>query len=288
MANKGNGRVNGIAILDAIPEGELNTARRLREDLRDIAAYHADGLQVRYIRLNTHQDLKVGISNLVDEARNNGLKPWLHLEGHGLTNENGFQLACGDHCTWRQLNDVITSLNVATGLNMFLILAACFGGSFARAIRTVDRAPVLGLLGPKNKITTGEVESGFVEFYRAFFESSSLKKAIEALNTATSSNLYFRTTAQQFFYDVWVSYKKVQCTEQEIDNRARRMYIEIEAKAKSLPRTPNIGQLKQLIRGSERELFEKYRGLYFMYDLDNTNRTRFPVTYEEAEEYASR
>lgn len=285
MANKGEGRVNGIAILDAIPEGELNTARRLREDLRDIAAYDTDGLEVRYIRLNTYQDLVAGISSFADEARSSGLKPWIHLEGHGTPDENGFLLACGDHCTWGQFKDVITSLNVATGLNVLLILATCFGGSFARAMRTFERAPVLGLLGPKKEIKTGEVESGFIAFYRTFFESSSIKLAIEALNAATSSNLYYRTTAQQFFYDVWISYKLVQCTPQEIERRARRMYR--EAKTQSLPRTPSIGQLKRLIRGRERELFEEYRDFYFMYDLDDTNRRRFPVTYKEAEAYVS-
>ena len=281
-----DGQVNGIAILDAIPDGELNTARRLKEDLIDISLNTADGLQVRYVRVNTLADLDAGISGLVDEVRKNGLKPWLHLEGHGSADENGFRVASGAHCSWNYLKELITPLNVATGLNLILILATCFGGSFARAIQTVDRAPVLGLLGPKREVKTGQVERGFVEFYRSFFESSSLKKAIEALNTNAPGNLYYRTSAQQFFYDVWAGYKNIHCSPQEIDNRARRMHR--EAKAQQLPRTPRIGQLKRLIRGHEKEFFEKYRDIYFMYDLDNTNRTRFPVSYKEAEAYASR
>ncbi len=35
-------------------------------------------------------------------------------------------------------------------------------------------------------------------------------------------------------------------------------------------------------------MFEKYRDTYFMYDINASNRTRFPVTYDEAEAYASR
>ena len=282
----GDGQVNGVAILDAIPDGELNTARHLKEDLIDLSLNTADGLQVRYVRVNTLADLEAGISGLVDEARNNGLKPWLHLEGHGSADETGFRVASGAHCSWDNLKELITPLNVATSLNLILILATCFGGSFARAIQTVDRAPVLGLLGPKREVKTGQIESGLVEFYRSFFKSSLLKKAIEALNANVPGNLYYRTSAQQFFYDVWAGYKNIQCTPQEIDNRARRMYR--EAKAQQLPRTPSVGQLKRLIRGREKEFFEKYRDIYFMYDLDDTNRTRFPVTYEEAEAYASR
>ena len=45
---------NTIVILDAVPDGELNTARRLNNDLRDIADYVAEGLQVRYVRIKTY------------------------------------------------------------------------------------------------------------------------------------------------------------------------------------------------------------------------------------------
>lgn len=282
----GDGQVNSVAILDAIPDGELNTARRLKEDLLDLSLNTADGLQVRYVRVNKLADLEAGISSLVDEARNNGLKPWLHLEGHGLADETGFQVADGTHCTWSYLKQLITPLNEATGLNLILILATCFGGSFARAIQTVDRAPVLGLLGPKREVKTGQIEIGFIKFYRSFFESSSLKKAIETLNATAPGNLYYRTSALQFFYAVWVSYKNIYCTPQGIEIRARRMYREV--KAKQLSKTPSIGQLKRLLRGREKETFEKYRDIYFMYDLNDANRTRFPVTYKEAEAYASR
>lgn len=279
-------KFNGIIVLDAVPEGELNTARRLTEDLKDIACYVADGLQVRYIRIDTIDALNVGISEVLDEIKNNGLKPWLHLEGHGLLDQSGFELAGGEHCSWDQLKELITPLNIALGLNLILILATCFGGSFARSIRTSDRAPVLGLIGPTREVKIGEIERVFPAFYRTFFESLSLKKAIEVLSSGVPKDLYYRTTATQFFYDVWKSYKKVQCTEQELNNRARRMYR--EAKSKKLQRTPSIGNLKRLLRSQESALFEKYRDTYFMYDIDNSNRTRFPVTYKEAESYAVR
>lgn len=281
-----DGRVNSVAILDAIPEGELNTARRLREDLRDISSNFAYDLQVRYVRVDTITDLEAGISSLLIEARTNALQPWLHLEGHGLVDESGFQLANGSHCSWNQLKEIIAPLNVATGLNLILILATCFGGSFASAIQTIDRAPVLGLIGPTRDVTAGLLESGFPAFYRTFFELSSLKKAIEALNVSAPKNLYHRTSAERFFYDVWASYKRTFCTKQEVENRARRMYREV--KSQGLPRTPSVGQLKRLIGSKEKSIFEKYRDIYFMYDIYESNRTRFPVTYDEVEAYASR
>jgi hypothetical protein len=280
-----DGRFNGIAILDAIPTGELNTARRLHEDLKDIANYIAAGLEVRYFRIDTLEDLESGISQLLREATDSGLKPWLHIEGHGLVDERGFSTANTFHCTWTRLRELITPLNVATDFNVVLVLATCFGGSFARAITTVDRAPVLGLIGPTREITIGEVEIDFPAFYQTFFKTASLKEAIAALSARAQSNLYYRTTAEQFFYDVWASYKRNACSERQIDERARRMYR--QAKSQNLPRTPGIGQLRRRLRSEEKRLFEKYRDRYFMYDINTSNRTRFPVTYKEAEIYVS-
>lgn len=281
-------RFNSIAILDAIPNGELNTARCLREDLIDIATYSAGGFAVRYFRVETIDNLETGISALLSEATDSGLKPWLHVEGHGLDDESGFITANSSHCSWDHLKELITPLNRATDFNLILILATCFGGSFARAISTVDRAPILGLIGPTREITIGEVEIDFPEFYRTFFETGSLKQSIDALTRHASSDLYFRTTAERFFYDVWASYKRNACSKEQIRQRARRMYR--EAKSQNLPKTPSIGQLKRLLKSKEKEevLFAKYRDNYFMYDIKASNRTRFPVTYKEAEAYASR
>src|SRR5437899_766988 len=139
------GRFNGVAILDAVPNGELNTARSLRDGLKDIATYKADGLEIRYFRIETLDDLESALSALLREATDDELRPWLHLEGHGSDDESGFITADTSRCSWTRLKELITPLNLVTDFNLILILATCFGGSFARAIRTTDRAPVLGL-----------------------------------------------------------------------------------------------------------------------------------------------
>lgn len=213
-------RFNGIVILDSIPEGELNTARRLEEELKDIVCYVTDGLHVHYIRIYTISSLKAGITHVLDEIQCNGLQPWIHQEAHGLSDESGFQLASSEQYSWDQLKELITPINISMGLNLVLVLALCFGGSFASAIRTIDRAPVLGLIGPKREVTIGELEKGFPAFYRTFFESLSFNKAIEVLNSS-APNLYYRTIAERFFYDVWASYKKKACSKEEIKKRVR-------------------------------------------------------------------
>ena len=278
-------KFNAVAILDAIPVGELNTARSLKEDLLDISNYKVDGLQVYYFRIETMGTLEAAISVIMSEIENNGLIPWLHLEGHGLSDESGFLLAGGTSCSWLKLKELITPLNVRLNLNLILILATCFGGSFARAIYTIDRAPVLGLIGPMREIKIGEIKDGFLNFYKTFFESYSLKKALVALESCTLKNTYYRTTAERFFYAVWSNYKTIHCTEQKIKERAQQIYQKVKMSSPS--QAESVEKFEKLIREQESTSFEKYRDTYFMYDLDNSNRNRFPITYEKAEKFAS-
>lgn len=281
----GDARFNCVAILDAIPEGELNTARHLHEDLQDIC-YVAKDLKVRYFRIRTTYDLESAISSLTQETENRGLIPWLHLEGHGTQDQSGFATADASYCSWTHLKILITPLNVAANLNVVIVLAACFGGSFTKAISTVDRAPVLGIIGPTRKISIGEVETDFRAFYKTFFVTGSLREAVAALTAHATANLYYRTTAEQFFYDIWASYKANHCSEKQISKRAQRIYREL--RKQDLAFTPSVGQLKRLLHSEEEQLFEKYRDTYFMYDISPDNRARFPVTYRDAERYASR
>ena len=274
-------KFNTIVILDAVPEGELNTARRLDEDLRDIASYVADGLQVRYFRLNNIDDLRSGLLSTLDEIKHNGIKPWIHLDGHGLEDLSGFVFATKTtSCSWVQLKRLITPINVELKLNLILILATCYGGSFAREIETIDRAPVLGLIGPRREVSAGEIETAFTNFYKTFFKTLSLGDALDALDQATSSELYYRTSAENFFYEAWSLYKLTFCTKEAAEKRASRLCQQQKERG---GQHISVGQIKRIIKDREPEVFNNFRDIYFMYDLDMENRKRFPVTYEQAE-----
>jgi hypothetical protein len=170
------------------------------------------------------------------------------------------------------------------GLNLMIVMATCFGGSFSKTIMTTDRAPLWGLLGPVRELSAEQVQVDFGKFYRTFFEVKSASAAIKTLNNGKPQDLYFMTTAQNWFFDVWRNYKTKQCTPGKIEERARAMYHKL--KGDKLTRIPGIGSLKRRIKSSEEKLFNEYRDKYFMFDLFPGNRDRFPVSYREAEAYA--
>ena len=134
-------KFNSVAIFNAIPEEELNTAGRLRDELDDIAVYIANDLKVRYFRINDPCDIESGVSALLNETKKDGLLPWIHLDAHGMSDESGFCTGNNNSCDWNNFNNIITPLNVATKLNLIVVFASCYGASFANSIEVTVILP---------------------------------------------------------------------------------------------------------------------------------------------------
>lgn len=271
------GKFNTIVIVDAIPDGELNTARLLQDELDEIANT-VEGLHVRYSKADTFQDIADLITGLTREVTDGGILPSLHIEAHGFDDESGFVTARNEPCLWETFKDLVTPLNVATNLNLVVVMAACYGGSFARAIRTTDRAPVWGILGPTREITAGQLNDGFSAFYSAFFQEDLEVSPFRALTDSVPEQMYYLTTAEEFFYQVWINYKTVQCMDEELDRRAQVIQDEIRRQGNE---PQELDAIRQQILDKDPETFEEFRDHYFMYDLNEDNRNLYPVTYEE-------
>lgn len=270
----------------AIPNGELSTARRLYECLLDLPPDLKPSLHVRHYKIDTLAALKEAISALEADTNASGLLPWIHIEGHGSRKEDGFETANGEFCHWEALKELVIPLNIAAKLNVIVILATCFGGSFTSTITTTDRAPVLGLIGPVRDIKAGEVEIDFPAFYKTFLSTNSIKQSLEALTARTEEKLYFATNAQEFFYAVWHSYKRILCTPEMLGNRALEMQRKLTDAG--MPAVPSVGELEKILKSQEQPQFESFCETYFMYDLYPENRERFQVTYERAESESAR
>ncbi len=171
---------NTIVIIDFIPENEFNTARKLREDLEIIGSTQAVGLKIQYLRTLTFGDLEKHISRVLNEIKFKGMLPLLQVEGHGLTSEDGLALPQG-YCTWTQLKDLITPINVVMGLNLMIVMATCYGLSFVRAIRTTDRAQSGEFFRPIKELSAGQILADFSAFYVTFFTTRSTSAALRAL-----------------------------------------------------------------------------------------------------------
>ena len=69
-----------------------------------------------------------------------GFMPLLHFECHG--SEDGFELSDGSFIEWAKLKEPLTQLNIVTGLNLMVCVAACTGGALLKVVTALDRAPL--------------------------------------------------------------------------------------------------------------------------------------------------
>ena len=270
---------HAVAIFDAVPMDELQTARRLREDLRDLAMAFSPTPEILYFRIENHQQFIDAIRDLHRMVVSRGAFPLLHFEGHG--SETGLFAANRDQVSWLELKNELIPLNEAMRLNLMLVLGACYGATFISAMQTVERAPVGGIIGPTGEVEAGDVQASFGSFYGAIFRGEGASAAITALNTSNAGYRYYRTSAQEFFLKVWCQYQKHYVSKSKLQERARQMRKKAKREGQ-LINVPSIGKLKRRLKSSEQHYFEKYRDTYFMFDLYPENRKRFQITYSQA------
>ncbi len=275
------GKFNTIVILDCLPEDQRYSSRNLLQALTDIATYRSELLEVEIFRIETNEDLIHTLSALDERTKSSEFLPSLHFEAHGTADEKGLIIAQQEFCSWTQLKELLTPLNVSSGLNLMVMFASCYGGSFANSIRLGDPAPVWGLIGPTGSIDVGAVLDGFKAFYDAFFDETRKLSPIEALNANVKKSSYFATTAEIFFYNVWANYRLIQCSPERLESRAR----DIQISRTNLDIEPDsLENIQQQILDTNLKTFEKARDTFFMYDIYPENQEVFNVTYEKAED----
>lgn len=274
MSNDSN-RFNLILVVDSIPAGELNSAKRLFEDVQTYAAAHAPSPAVELIRIESADKFILLLRELVPKAREHDVIPLLHIECHG--DEDGFQFADGSMLDWHELKEPISTLNVATQLNLFVIVAACVGGAFGRVLTMGDRAPFWGMIGPTRSMLPSELESAYRALYQTLLETKSPAKAIDAFDASTGEGDFWRTTAQGMFQKGWLKYAQDHSSDEALAIRTERM-LEMARKQDIQP-LPTTQQLEALLIHHEPRAFERFRETFFMIDLFEDHRQRFQVDY---------
>lgn len=268
-------RFNQILVVDSIPKGEYNTATRLFEDLETYATAYSPSPTVRYMRVENAAEFFQCLLMAKEYAEQHDVIPMLHIECHG--DEDGFQFADGSLADWDEIKVPITELNVATGLNLMIAVAACTGGALAKVMRMGDRVPFWGLIGPTRTLTAGELEKAYVALYLTLLSTKSPADAVTAMEQATTPGLFWRTTAQGLFEKVWRSYKTEHCTIAALEMRGGRMMERLSESGVSA--LPSMDQLLSRFIAHEPIAFARYRQTFFMCDIFPEHSNRFPIEY---------
>lgn len=268
-------RFNQILIVDSIPAGERNTARELHQDVGLRAQVFGPAPNVLYRRVDSSAEFLELLSDLKEAALSAGDIPVLHIECHG--SRGGLQFSDGSFVTWADLKAPLTSLNVATRMNLLVVVSACEGSALTYTLGLVDRAPLHGLIGPVRTVVPEELMRAYLALYETLMRTRSARQAVDAMRHASPDTFVYRA-AEWLFQYVWDKYQATYETNEARLERGRRMAANPPANYDGPPIQPEL--FAQLLAEKNREFFDAYRRRFFLCDLFPEHETRFTVRYE--------
>jgi hypothetical protein len=160
--------VNSLIWISSLEPNEKGTTDRVHDDLQPY--FVSIGLPFHTVEPKSASDLLAGLDAIAKRAKD-GLRPIIHFDTHGSKRDGLYIAASHEHVPWQQLVDRLRPINVATGNNLCVVSAACFGLHAIMAINIGSPAP--------NTVSFGFAEQRTVPFYEAVFKGLDVVSAHE-------------------------------------------------------------------------------------------------------------
>jgi hypothetical protein len=265
-------RVTHIYVLESLSEGK--TGRRLYEDIKALQAFHGRTLEITFRDCPTRSSLLSELDG-ISKAVVPGGTCFVHIEAHG--NPNVLGLADGKDVSWEELGPRFAKINAACGINLFLVVAACFGGYSATAIRLQEPAVYRTCIAPSDEIWNDQLYSAFHAFYSAALEKLDIHAGIAALrNTTAGKSFYIGTAEEMFRLGFKLAFEKHWSGE-----GLKASAMRVTDKLTALGKPASLGTSETLLKAHAREYFETCYRSYFALEDYPQNKTRFPFSYED-------
>lgn len=175
-------RNNGLTIFDGLSADELQTGRRLYEDVTDFAnSIGRSCYCTRYVIGDRH--MLVAVLKLVEnECRSGTLFPALHFECHGDVRKGLLLARSKEYIPWADLMSLIAPLNAATRNNTAVVLASCNGYELSSLVSLRGGSPFHFVIAPNEEMTAGALIDTLLPFYREVMSTGDLSTAISHLD----------------------------------------------------------------------------------------------------------
>lgn len=276
-----NFKFNTLYILESLNGDDSKTGKELYDELSNwINLVHKD-LRLDYKSLEGRQDFLYFFDFLYNDVSENGCVPLLHFEIHGDSEYRGLTLSNGELVSFPEFGECLQKINMATGCNLFISLAVCYGLRTMFEIHTSMVMPFCGVLGSFYKLYEEDLRIRFYVFYEEFFNSLDLVSAYRALlnaNGGLDAN-YCCYMADKLFIKSYKGYLEKECSPERIDERAQESYDS------NLPY--DLETFKKLFKEEELKRrdtdYKAIRDRFFMINEFPENKSRFslPETTEQ-------
>lgn len=207
---------NSIFVLDFLSSTDLQTARRLAEDLSDLAM-GVGAPYCRYVKVSGAEHL-FGVLDAIRADCENGLRPIIHFEAHG-DRDGGLEIAdAGEFVIWADLVGWLLRINTASKNNLGVVMAACFGLYAISPISLRNPTPFFFLVGSDHTVSAGYIDERMRLFYQALFRDQSLDRAMQEVQSR-----FKQFHAEKFFCSAFAGYIRRKCMGRGASQRIEAM-----------------------------------------------------------------
>lgn len=216
-------QINAIVWISSLPQAEQGTSRRMLDDLVDLA--QSGGFPVFERPIATREELWEVLAEIRDHA-DRGLRPILHFDTHGNPDDGVYIAPTGEWAAWSELMDWLRAINVATGNNLVVVLALCFGLNLYKLAELKKPAPAYLFAAAPKKVTVGFLLDEVPAFYKAVQTHGSFLEPFET-TLGKAMNLI---NCQGLFLQALAHYVKTQCDGEVLTERTSRTAAAIFAR----------------------------------------------------------
>jgi hypothetical protein len=196
----------------------------------------------------------VFVMNELTEKATQGLRPILHVDAHGSPQDGMLLAPSSNRVGWKDMIELLRTLNVATGNNLVSVFALCFGLHIYKQVSLKKPVPSYMFFAPPSEITVGFLEAQTLDFYRHINNSSNVTQAFAQTLGGQMDSFH----CQGLFLQALVRYIRTHCRGKARERRQERMVTSILERDRI--DHPTSAQLKQ-IRREIREFLDPGQGL---------------------------
>jgi hypothetical protein len=242
-------------------------------------------VKVAYHPVDGRDVLRAVLLAIVSEAQA-GHYPLIHIEAHGAerapgrsSTSPGLELASGEGIRWTEIAPFLIEINRATRLRLLVYVATCFGADIATLVRPTDRAPARMLIGPKDSISMGVLETGTNTFYRSLLQKGDGGQALRDMNKATN-NVFFPFSAEWLFLQILEGYFNEYTTPEQVAIRAERIVAHMVLTGASPRQAEMARQQVHAFLSDRKMVFDTQYRHFFFVDVHPEIAERFRMTFE--------
>lgn len=143
----GNIYFNLIIVIQSL--NERATGLELYDDILKRFTWKDPSLQAEIHNVHSREELMDLLGELENRCKSRSTFPLIHFETHGT--KDGILLTSGEEVQWKEIGAALGRINSYTGNNLFISVAACYGGYIQFLVDVSKPCPFRASLDPWTK-----------------------------------------------------------------------------------------------------------------------------------------